>query len=84
MKDPILNLKGYLDGVKVKKSDQLKGVPRPDFEKPLRAGQRLITLPAPSGTKLKKADVRKCIADRKSVRAFSAAPVTLSKEAGFV
>ncbi|MDD2805619.1 MAG: SagB/ThcOx family dehydrogenase [Elusimicrobiales bacterium] len=77
MKDPILNLKGYLDGVKPKPSDQFKGAPRPDFEKPLRAGPRLIALPDPAGTKLKKADVRKCIADRKSVRAFAAAPVTL-------
>jgi len=77
MKDPILNLKGYLDGVKTKPSDQIKGVARPDFEKPLRAGQRLIALPVPSGTKLKKSDIRKCISDRKSVRAFSAAPVTL-------
>lgn len=77
MKDEIRNLKGYLDGVKFKKSDQLKGVPRPDFEKPPRARQRLIALPDPAGTKLKKADVRKCIADRKSSRAFSDAPVTL-------
>lgn len=77
MKDPILHLKGYLDGVELPPSDQAKGAPRPDFEKPLRAGQQPIALPDPAKTKLKKTDVRKCIADRKSVRAFTDAPVTL-------
>lgn len=77
MNNPILHLKGYLDGVEPAPSDQARGVPRPDFEKPPRGGQPLIALPEPAKTRLKKTDIRKCIGDRISVRAFTDATVTL-------
>lgn len=76
MSDPFLFLKGYVPDIEYGKSDQEKGVPRPDFEKPVRADQALISLPDPALTALKTGDIRKCIAGRMSARSFGNEPIT--------
>jgi SagB-type dehydrogenase family enzyme len=64
-------LKGYVEGVEYPTSDQRRGIPGPDFEKPLQPGQKLIKLPDPATVQLRSKSIYDCILNRVSNRIFT-------------
>ena len=60
-------------------SDQMKGVPMPSARKAVDPQAKPIALPAPDAATLKKADIRTCIADRKSRRKYNDEDLTLAE-----
>lgn len=60
-------------------SDQQKGLPRGDLQKPAPAGAELIDLPEPDSIKPNTPDISECIAKRQSRRKFTQEPVTLGE-----
>jgi SagB-type dehydrogenase family enzyme len=60
-------------------SDQMKGLARPAWQKAYDPSSRLVNLPVPTDAVLKKPDMRKCIADRKSRRKFTDSDLSLGE-----
>lgn len=60
-------------------SDQQKGLPRGDLQKPAPAGAELIALPAPDTAKPATADISECLAKRQSRRKFTSDTISLSE-----
>lgn len=60
-------------------SDQQKGLPRGDLQKPFSAGAELIELPPPESAKPVKPDITECISKRQSRRKFAADPISLGE-----
>jgi SagB-type dehydrogenase family enzyme len=60
-------------------SDQMKGMPMPPSRKAIDPDAKPIALPKPDAAVLKKADLRTCIADRKSRRKYNQENLTLAE-----
>ena len=60
-------------------SDQQKGLPRGDLQKPATAGAEIIDLPPPDSVKPASTDISECVAKRQSRRKFSPEPVSLGE-----
>ncbi len=60
-------------------SDQQKGLPRGDLQKPVSAGAEIIDLPPPDSVKPVTADISECVAKRQSRRKFSPEPISLGE-----
>lgn len=60
-------------------SDQQKGLPRGDLQKPAPSGAEIIDLPPPDSVKPDNSDISQCIAKRQSRRKFSQEPITLGE-----
>ena len=60
--------------------DQARGVPAPDVEKPVKAGQKVTVLPKPNEwKKVEKVELVESIRDRRSQRVFSKKSLTLEE-----
>lgn len=60
-------------------SDQQKGLPRGDLQKPAPAGAELVDLPPPDSAKPAKPDITECISKRHSRRKFTNEPMSLAE-----
>lgn len=60
-------------------SDQQRGLPRGDLQKPAPAGAELVELPPPDSVKPTTAGISECIAGRQSRRKFTSEPVSLGE-----
>lgn len=60
-------------------SDQLRGLPQPPFEKAVDPALPVIDLPKPDPKVITKRDVFACMADRRSRRKFTQAPLSLEE-----
>jgi SagB-type dehydrogenase family enzyme len=60
-------------------SDQMKGIAMPSSRKEVDPAAKPIALPKPDSAMLKKADIRTCIADRKSRRKYNEENLTLAE-----
>jgi len=85
MSEDIKELRKFLknnlrEGFDFSQVDQAKGVPIPDFEKPLKPGQKLIELPgSKEWKKIGKVELLKAIAERRSQRVFKKKTLTLEE-----
>ncbi len=60
-------------------SDQQKGLPRGDLQKPAPAGAELVELPPPDSIRPAKPDISQCISRRQSRRKFIGDPISLGE-----
>lgn len=60
-------------------SDQQKGLPRGDLQKPVPAGAELVDLPTPDSVKPNVPNISECIAKRQSRRKFTSEPISLGE-----
>ncbi|RJQ04066.1 MAG: SagB/ThcOx family dehydrogenase [Bacillota bacterium] len=60
-------------------TDQSRGLPKPPLEKAPEPGEVLVDLPEPSSLKVDPVDLSTAINERRSVRSYSADPLTLDE-----
>jgi len=72
-------MRGYDDSVYDYESDQSKGMEMPPYQRPHDKDAMTIKLPSSENAQLKEDDVRRCIGNRESRRAYTDEPVTLEE-----